>query len=62
VLSGAGLWAPLGLIALRRSRHALPRRTWRSGVAIGALASAAVVPLGLALSHPSTRAASRIAG
>jgi len=62
VLSGAGLWAPLGLIALRRSRRTLPHRAWRRGVAIGALASAAVVPLGLALSHPSPRATGQIAG
>jgi hypothetical protein len=51
VVSGAGLWAPLGLITLQHSRRALPRREWRRGVALGALASAGVMPLALALSH-----------
>ncbi len=55
-VSGACLWAPLGLVALRRSRRALPRHTWRRGVVIGALAGAGVMPLALALSHHSPAA------
>ena len=50
-VSGAGLWAPLGLVALRRSRRALPRRDWRRGVALGAAVSVGVMPLALAVSH-----------
>jgi Protein of unknown function with HXXEE motif len=52
-VSGAGLWAPLGLVALRRSRRTLARRDRRRGLAVGVLVSAGVVPLALALSRPS---------
>ena len=52
-VSGACLWAPLGLVALRRSRRSLTRRDRRRGLAAGALVSVSVMPLALALSHPS---------
>ncbi len=52
-VSGACLWAPLGLVALRRSQRAVPRRDWRRGIMLGAFISAGVMPLGLALSHRS---------
>jgi len=51
VVSGAALWAPLGLLTLRRARRDLPRRDWRRGILVGALVSACVIPLALALSH-----------
>ena len=52
-VSGAGLWAPLGVIALVRSRRALSRRDWRRGMVAGLLVSAALVPLALAVSRRS---------
>ena len=51
VASGAGLWAPLGLAALRRSRRELPRHEWRRGVAVGLLITGSLVPIALSLSH-----------
>ena len=38
VVSGVGVWFPLGLLALLRGRRVLPRAVWRRGVAIGAAA------------------------
>lgn len=52
--SGVGLWAPLGVAALVRSRRSLPRRARRQGVAAGLLITASLVPLALAVSHPSS--------
>ena len=50
-VSGAGLWAPLGVVALLSSRRTLPPRVWRRGVALGLLVDGAVVLLGSSLSH-----------
>ena len=50
-VSGAGLWAPLRVVAMARSRHALPRQVWRRGIALGLLADGAVALLGVSLSH-----------
>ena len=51
VVSGAGLWAPLGVAALARTRQTLPRRAWRRGVAAGLLITGSLVPLALSVSH-----------
>jgi hypothetical protein len=37
VVSGVGVWAPLGLFAVARSRQLLPRPVWRRGIMTGAL-------------------------
>ena len=59
VVSGAGLWAPLSLATLARSRRALPRRDRQRGIAAGLLVTASLVPIALSVSHraPATRAA-----
>jgi hypothetical protein len=51
VVSGAGLWTPLGVAALARTRRTLPRRDWRCGIAAGLLITGSLVPLALSLSH-----------
>jgi Protein of unknown function with HXXEE motif len=51
--SGVGVWAPLGLFAVIRSRQLLPRPVWRRGVIAGALILGGVVLLALPLSHKS---------
>lgn len=53
VASGAGLWTPLGVAALLRSRRATPRRAWRRGVAAGLLITASLMPLALSVSRRS---------
>ena len=36
-VSGVGMWAPLGLFVVIRSRQLLPRPVWRRGIMAGAL-------------------------
>jgi len=57
-VSGVGLWAPLGLFAVLRSRQLLPRPVWRRGIMAGALVLGSVALLALPLSHKSTEAMS----
>ncbi len=58
VVSGVGVWAPLGLFAVIRSRQLLPRPVWRRGITAGALMLGSVALLVLPLSHKSTEAMS----
>jgi ketopantoate reductase len=51
LVSGAGVWAPLGAISVARGRRVLPRALWRRGVAAGALTYAGVALLAWPLSH-----------
>ena len=57
-VSGIGLWAPLGVFAVVRSRQLLPRPVWRRGIMAGALILGSVALLALPLSHKSTEAMS----
>ncbi|HYB16380.1 MAG TPA: HXXEE domain-containing protein [Streptosporangiaceae bacterium] len=52
-VSGVGVWAPLGLFALVRSRRLLPRPVWRRGIMAGALVLGSVGLLALPLSRKS---------
>jgi hypothetical protein len=52
-VSGVGLWAPLGLFALIRSRQVLPGRLWRRGVLAGVAVQGGAMLLALGLSHPA---------
>jgi len=45
--TGVLLWLPLGVTALMRARRLLPRRSFRWGVALGALAHALVPAVGV---------------
>jgi len=58
VVSGVGVWAPLGLFAVIRSRQLLPRPVWRRGIMTGALILGSVALLALPLSHKPTKARS----
>jgi uncharacterized protein with HXXEE motif len=51
VVSGVGIWAPLGLFAVIRSRRLLPRPAWRRGVRAGVLILGSVVLLAVPLSR-----------
>jgi Protein of unknown function with HXXEE motif len=53
VVSGVGMWAPLCLFAVIRSRQLLPRPVWRRGIMAGALILGSVVVLAVPLSRPS---------
>ena len=55
-VSGIGVWAPLGVFAVVRSRQLLPRPVWRRGSKAGALILGSVALLALPLSHKSTEA------
>lgn len=57
-VSGMGVWAPLGLFAVVRSRQLLPRPVWRRGIMAGALILGSVALLALPLSHKITEAMS----
>jgi hypothetical protein len=52
-VSGLGLWAPLGLFALIRSRRVLPGRLWRRGVLAGVALQGGAMLLALGLSRPA---------
>jgi len=54
-VSGVGVWAPLGLFAVIRSRQILPRQVWRRGITAGVLILGSVVLLAVPLSHKSLR-------
>ena len=58
VVSGLGVWAPLGLFAVVRSRQLLPRPVWRRGIMAGMLLLGSVALLALPLSRTSTGAIS----
>jgi len=64
-VSGVALWAPLGLLAVVRSRQLLPHPVWRRGIMAGALirflASHPVpgFPMTLDATGPQTITASR---
>jgi Protein of unknown function with HXXEE motif len=51
VVSGVGVWAPLGLFAVIRSRRLLPGPAWRRGVGAGVLMLGSVVLLAVPLSR-----------
>jgi hypothetical protein len=51
-VSGVGLWAPLGVFALTRSRQLLPGPVWRRGILAGVLLQGGAMLLALGLSHP----------
>jgi Protein of unknown function with HXXEE motif len=57
-VSGVGVWAPLGLYAVVRSRQLLPRPAWRRGIMAGALILGSVALSALPLSHKPTKAIS----
>ena len=58
VVSGLGVWAPLGLFAVVRGRQLLPRPVWRRGIMAGMLLLGSVALLALPLSRTSTEAIS----
>lgn len=57
-VSGLGVWAPLGVFAVVRSRQLLPRPVWRRGIMAGALILGSVALLALPLSRKSAEARS----
>jgi Protein of unknown function with HXXEE motif len=58
VVSGVGVWVPLGLFAVIRSRQLLPRPVWRRGITAGMLMLGGVMLLAVPLSHKSADAGS----
>jgi hypothetical protein len=51
LVSGLGLWTPLGLFAVLRGRRLLPATVWHQGVAAGVLVNGSVALMALPLSQ-----------
>ncbi len=56
-VSGVGVWAPLGLFAVIRSKKLLPRPDWRRGIMAGMLIQGSIALVAVPLSHPGNEPA-----